>query len=112
VARKSLIRVLAVMAAVGVAVITGHLAYARHERAVEQANCTAVAQMLGGSPGHKPAFVVREVTHPQQSGNRTLDAAMRYLAAELRGSDTASTNLAFHRAVAICSALGMGTTYH
>jgi len=110
-ARRSLIAILALVAAVGV-VVAYYLAAARDYRAAERADCTAVAQFLGGSPFHKPGFVVREVMHPRPSGNAALDSAMQQFAAGLRGNDTPSANMAFDRFSTICHALGMWTAYH
>ena len=85
----------------------------RHDRAdAEQASCTAVAQFLGGNPWHKPGFVVREVLNPRPSGNVTLDAATRLLAAALRADDDAEANLAESRVSSVCSALGMWQPRH
>ena len=111
-ARKTLIPILVLVAAAGITVIAHYLASALDHGAAARADCTAVGQFLGGSPFHKPGFVVREVMHPRPSGNRALDNAMRQLAAELRGSYPAGANMAFSRVRAICAALGMWHSYH
>ena len=111
-ARKSLIPILVLGAAAGIAVIAHYLASVQGHGAAARADCTAVGQYLGGSPSHKPGFVVREVMHPRPSRNRALDGAMRHLAAALRGSYPAGANMAFSRVRAICAALGMWHSYH
>src|SRR5215472_10987443 len=111
-ARKSLIPILMLVAAAGITVIAHYLASALDHGAAARADCTAVGQFLGGSPFHKPGFVVREVMHPRPSGNAALDSAMQQFAAGLRGNDTPSANMAFDRVSTICHALGMWTAYH
>jgi|SRR5215469_10990359 len=109
--RKSLIPILVLVAAVGVAVIAHYLASVLDHRAAERAECAAVGRMLGASPGQDPRLV-RGLMHPRLSGNATLDSAMQHMAAELRGYNPAGANLAISRVRAICDALGLWSTYH
>jgi len=112
-ARKQRVRMLLLLAALGVAVIAGFLLSAAHPLArAEQYDCTAVAEFAGGNPWHKPGFVMREVRNPWRSGNGKLDAATRRLAADLRGSDSFQTSLDVSRVMSICIALGMWQPRH
>jgi hypothetical protein len=69
-----------------------------------------VAEFSGGNPWHKPGFVMRAVLNPWQSGNGSLDAATRRLAADLRRDDDYSLDVS--RVMSICMALGMWQGRH